>query len=1041
MSLDLVDLQILRQEWIQEQDYDGDDHSYYVYCRKMLQASNKDAKFNEMSKLLSTWWDSEGGNLYHDDIEYIYEAVSQAHKRMSCKNCDGVVSQYNLTQTCFKCNRGGVSLAPEKKQIQLIPRSETPQKINTKRKRSSGEQMTARAAPIPKKQKPMVPLWKKSSEARRLFRQRSGLQDNKLGDIQYEPGKLALRCESYFDPDFAEKKNIRQNICRKVFHGTLEQFQHNITYQSLSWHEMFLKGQPTRIFVDLDDFSSGIDLSDMIDCFETHFRDFFLKEFKIQLEKRQWLWMESVKYKYDTGHVLKNSLHGILSAYFVTDICQQAVLFNAFLGYLKGLAKLNVCKACYKAELCNGKVLDLQPYCSNKSLRILKSGKLKELTRTVNRVTGYFAANNFCDSFITYIPDYCKALDKSNAAWFLQRQTQKRKHSIRPQLGLNNATANFKHAMNDYVRRHLQRSEHDYTITSIKPAPDNPNIAVVHTDIRFCNQKKAEHQNAEKLYYIVNVQNWTMTQKCHSSGCGDKKCRSFAVQPPNFKLLKNHKDLEDLLQKSVDVFQDYYLTQEKNNIPWFMERLVPLLNDFLVQSTKQGKNVIVEKGLKLHLDWDEKEYVREVFKLEANFKSDYQHLTLTKYVQRNKKFIKKTVPITHLWLKHRRHKTVTEIAFFPRMSNTNNKLYNMFHGFDIPLSVAKDYKYTQEEIAPFINHIKHVWCRDDENSFNYVMAWFANIYQRPWVKLPSCLVLSGPQGTGKGCVLQKIANVLGHRYFWHIMDLKKGVTGNFSSPDMFTAILGFADESFFGGDPEQANKIKTLISEKTFLLNMKFKDPVQIKNFMNMVLASNNDQICAAYAKERRYYILKLLEKYNAWTPETKKYFNDFFGVPDIAIAAYLADFDTNGIEMDCRSMPTTEGLREQNRENFTAIQHWWFECICENRISVELEEFDSYNNKEKRMCHFDLTNDGLILAKRVVYDAYLQYFKQHPKRYQKLTFQKFKQKFRTFKAAQSTRQQINKRRRPSFEFNSLSICRNNFAKYVGWDKWYNDNE
>ena len=54
-----------------------------------------------------------------------------------------------------------------------------------------------------------------------------------------------------------------------------------------------------------------------------------------------------------------------------------------------------------------------------------------------------------------------------------------------------------------------------------------------------------------------------------------------------------------------------------------------------------------------------------------------------------------------------------------------DNIINIFQGFKYIESKSDDFTLLQ----PFLDHIKHIVCYDDENKYDYFMKWWANIFQ------------------------------------------------------------------------------------------------------------------------------------------------------------------------------------------------------------------------------------------------------------------------------------------------------------------------
>jgi len=1034
MSLE-HELKFLQKNWTQRQDRGDleDDQTYYAYCKLTLATSKRDQTFKKVCGFVHSWCEAYG-NRYKDDIRYVLDASKQAYDFISCRRCEELIRSFNDCFLCFACQRGGNAMRNDENfaatlyndALRVIQCTTSNKK---RRATESDEQL------IQKKHKAAKPAWKRSSEARQQFKRQSGLLDKKLAEIKYEPDKIVLRCESEFDPEFARQKGIKQAVSRKVFQGTLEDYEGHMTYEYLSWHEVFVKNAPTRLFVDLDGFRPHIKCHDMITTFEEHFIPWFNDTFAVQLPPNSWLWLESTKYKPNSNTVIKNSLHGILNTQWVFNITHQAVIFKAFMAHLRTISKPTFCVK----ELLNEHVFDLAPYAFNKSLRIERSGKITEYKRTVNRVRGHFAVqNHMFDSFITYLPPESSrvALDESHESWFL---SQRSKRSTRESKSVIEAASNhqfaIQHAMDDYMHRHLKITE--YKITKTKK---DKNAIIIETDVCFCNQKQSDHRQSDKIFYVIDTVRWTVTQCCLAGGCAEKESFCHPVLPPEFTVFHKHKTLGDLLKHACLVQRRHY-NRKIYNEQWYMDRLMPFIERFLCYTMAMSKNVCVQAHIDRqldilrtkHRDVDcsiyKKKDVTLLFEINDLVKT-YSHMNLI--FSEGKKGKSKVKNIIKLWSDHLQRKTVDKIEFCPRMTRTEPNVYNLYGGFDITTECAKTLDVDAKLAGPLLNHIKTIWCRNNMRLYEYVLNWFARVYQKPWLLSKVVIVLKSQPGAGKGMVMQFFEKILGCRYFWHLKKIAN-LTGDYTAPDRLTACLVFSDEAHFGGSRKEANAFKTLTTEERFMVNIKNKPQFQIQNYVNLVLASNDERIIAAGTNMRRYVCLELDNQYaGKKTPQSKAHFNKVLAAPILSVAKFFA---TRNVEdFDPTEIPETELGQAQQMLNFSPLQKWWHTCLT----NASIRHRDDY---EDGVINLDPPNDGFdnLIKKESLHASLIHFMKRNRVNFHHtdaLGHQgSFQKQFKHFKAYRKSSKSFNPRLygRPAYQLFDLKTCRLNFEKHMGW--------
>ena len=110
-----------------------------------------------------------------------------------------------------------------------------------------------------------------------------------------------------------------------------------------------------------------------------------------------------------------------------------------------------------------------------------------------------------------------------------------------------------------------------------------------------------------------------------------------------------------------------------------------------------------------------------------------------------------TVLETKFWMQHRRRRKYQDIGFFPGRGVPG--FYNLWRGF--PVQPRKG------DCSKFLAHLHDNVCQGNDELYAWVLAWFADIFQRPAIKCGTALALRGKQGTGKTKVGEVMEALLG----------------------------------------------------------------------------------------------------------------------------------------------------------------------------------------------------------------------------------------------------------------------------------------
>src|SRR5262249_36096940 len=94
---------------------------------------------------------------------------------------------------------------------------------------------------------------------------------------------------------------------------------------------------------------------------------------------------------------------------------------------------------------------------------------------------------------------------------------------------------------------------------------------------------------------------------------------------------------------------------------------------------------------------------------------------------------------TKYWIAHPQRRKYLDLGFFP--SRDIPGFYNLWRGFAI--------EPRKGDCSKFLTHIHENVCQNNSALYDWVIAWFADIFQHPDKKCGTSLALRGKQGVGK----------------------------------------------------------------------------------------------------------------------------------------------------------------------------------------------------------------------------------------------------------------------------------------------------
>ena len=172
-------------------------------------------------------------------------------------------------------------------------------------------------------------------------------------------------------------------------------------------------------------------------------------------------------------------------------------------------------------------------------------------------------------------------------------------------------------------------------------------------------------------------------------------------------------------------------------------------------------------------------------------------------------------------------------------------IFNTFSGFTITKEIADmwvenkgwDKEECMVQLRPLLEHIMNIWCDTNPVDYEYVLNWFAWCLQRPCEKTKVCLcVKSTTEGSGKGCVIDKMVNIIGDQ---HAISLEEFPTG-FNEIIADKCFLNF-DEATWGGKhgKNEDGILKHFITESKINRKQKFKDDIKQSAYHNICITTN----------------------------------------------------------------------------------------------------------------------------------------------------------------------------------------------------------
>ena len=257
--------------------------------------------------------------------------------------------------------------------------------------------------------------------------------------------------------------------------------------------------------------------------------------------------------------------------------------------------------------------------------------------------------------------------------------------------------------------------------------------------------------------------------------------------------------------------------------------------------------------------------------------------------------------------------------YFKPTDDQDDDNFNLFRGFK---HTKKDMElWGDDDIKPLLDHILNIWCKGNKRYYEYVINYFAWIYQKPDKKTEVMLcVKSKYEGAGKSLTLEKVFSGLGKEYIFSSAD-KDQVLGRFNS-QMSSKLVIVLEEAFFSGDKRTKSKLKDYITGHVIPIERKGIDIYDEDAYHNYITFSNETWYAPVDNGSRRYFCLEASNKFAGIQNDIKKeYFNKIADLDSKNIAKFFYERDISNFNP--REFELTEYMIDQMENGFNSVEKY----------------------------------------------------------------------------------------------------------------------
>lgn len=454
-------------------------------------------------------------------------------------------------------------------------------------------------------------------------------------------------------------------------------------------------------------------------------------------------------------------------------------------------------------------------------------------------------------------------------------------------------------------------------------------------NVNYCAIACRSHDSSGQIYYVLHRSTRRVVQKCHSSNCEGAKellsslCNEARLTVSEVQTLQARvKEYADQWSESDAVceLRSQLLEAEGEEVKSLRNRLklkcdecsagiVGMLNKqwCVIEGLTQVMYIEARPAPKRASGTEANECVDMLIRQAKPFHEANCTFTLSMLQPDDRHasgFAVKKCWVSQLWVNHADRRAYSKIAFHPQaeFAAPRAHCFNLWQGFDVTQTCSR--QFDAESALPMMEHIRHIWCQDDPEAFDYCINWMASIVQRPWEKLSVAMVIRGEEGSGKGIVVELLRKIIGDAHFKHVTGMTE-ITGQFTGPVLRDCVLCLIDECAWAGDIVASNKLKTLITEKQHRIEEKYCSAYTTESYANYIITSNEPNVFRADAKARRFFAIETKSEYAGMqSAESHAYFQRLAEVTAGSFARILYERDLTAFNV--QAAPATELLRQQ---------------------------------------------------------------------------------------------------------------------------------
>ncbi len=209
----------------------------------------------------------------------------------------------------------------------------------------------------------------------------------------------------------------------------------------------------------------------------------------------------------------------------------------------------------------------------------------------------------------------------------------------------------------------------------------------------------------------------------------------------------------------------------------------------------------------------------------------------------------------------------------------------------------------------FLTHLRDIVVGGNEAHYEWLLDWMADLFQHPQRRpgTGSAVALLGAPGSGKSIVGVILKRLLGPHH--KTIDKGEHVTGRFNAHFEGCLLLQI-EEAFWAGDRSKVGTLKHMVTGESLSIERKGVDPVEMPNYMRLLITSNEDWAWPTDMDDRRLAAFDVKSTH----ARDKKYFEPLFAELEAGgygrLLRFLLDRGIDSARLD--RIPRTAALEKQ---------------------------------------------------------------------------------------------------------------------------------